>query len=91
LLLDRLLESLTPRRGLLDDRAGRRALTDEIRDRCATLGTDVKVVLAHDEVHGRATAIDDDGRLVVETATGPVHVTTGDVVHLRPAPGAGPP
>jgi BirA family transcriptional regulator, biotin operon repressor / biotin---[acetyl-CoA-carboxylase] ligase len=91
LLLDRLLESLTTRRGLLDDRAGRRALADEIRSRCATIGIEVKVVLAHDEVLGRATAIDDDGRLVVETATGPVHVTTGDVVHLLPAPGAGPP
>jgi BirA family biotin operon repressor/biotin-[acetyl-CoA-carboxylase] ligase len=90
-LLDRLLASLTTRRGLLDDRAGRRALTVEIRSRCATIGTEVKVRMAHDEVLGRATAIDDDGRLVVETATGPVHLTTGDVVHLRQVPGGGPP
>ena len=87
-LLEYLLASLTTRRALLDDDAGRRALADEIRARCATIGAEVKVVLTHDEVLGHATAIDDDGRLVVETATGPVHVTTGDVVHLRPAPGA---
>ncbi|MGA2931942.1 MAG: hypothetical protein ABSE98_07640 [Acidimicrobiales bacterium] len=31
-----------------------------------------------------AAAIDDAGRLVVETAAGPRRVTAGDVVHLRP-------
>jgi len=89
-LLDRLLSALFTRRGLLDDAAGRRALAAEIRSRCATIGTDVRVVLAHEELLGRATAIDDDGALVVETSTGARRITAGDVVHLRPAPGAGP-
>ncbi len=31
-----------------------------------------------------AAAIDDAGRLVVETAAGPRAVSAGDVVHLRP-------
>jgi BirA family biotin operon repressor/biotin-[acetyl-CoA-carboxylase] ligase len=89
-LLDALLTALTARRPLLDDDTGRRALADEIRARCATIGTIVRVVLARGEVVGRATAIDDDGHLVVDTETGPARITTGDVVHLRPASGAGP-
>ena len=36
------------------------------------------------ELIGVATAIDDAGRLVVETASGPRAVSAGDVVHLRP-------
>ncbi len=37
-----------------------------------------------DELTGVATAIDDAGHLVVETASGPRAVSAGDVVHLRP-------
>lgn len=52
--------------------------------RCATIGRQVKVVLAGDvEVEGRAEAVDHDGRLVVRTATGPRTFSAGDVVHLR--------
>ena len=88
-LLDRLLSALAERRPLLDDDGGRRALADEIRGRCATIGAEVRVVLATGEVTGRASAIDDDGRLVVETESGPTRISAGDVVHLRPT-GAGP-
>lgn len=84
LLLERLLEGLTARRPSLDDEAGRHALADEVRRRCATLGQRVRVTLPADELTGVATAIDDAGRLVVETASGPVAVSAGDVVHLRP-------
>ena len=41
-------------------------------------------MLAGEELIGRAAAIDDAGRLVVETASGPQPVSAGDVVHLRP-------
>jgi BirA family biotin operon repressor/biotin-[acetyl-CoA-carboxylase] ligase len=83
-LLERLLEGLSARRPLLDDEAGRRALADEVRARCATLGQRVRVDLPHGELTGVASAIDDDGRLVVETASGQRVVSAGDVVHLRP-------
>ena len=84
ILLDRLLHALAPRIDLLDEAAGRFALAEEVRRRCATLGQAVRVVLADEEFTGRADAIDDAGHLVVETASGTRRVTAGDVVHLRP-------
>jgi BirA family biotin operon repressor/biotin-[acetyl-CoA-carboxylase] ligase len=83
-LLDRFLEALAPRCALLEDDAGRRSLADEVRRRCATLGQQVRVTLAGEDLLGRAAAIDEAGRLVVETARGPRSVSAGDVVHLRP-------
>jgi BirA family biotin operon repressor/biotin-[acetyl-CoA-carboxylase] ligase len=84
-LLERLLEALAPRRVLLDEARGRRALAEEVRQRCATLGRPVRVVLADEEFSGVASGIDDGGRLVVETETGFRLVSAGDVVHLRPS------
>ena len=83
-LLERLLGALAGRRPLLDDASGRGTLADEIRRRCATLGQAVRVVLPGEEFTGLASGIDDEGRLVVETVSGPRLVTAGDVVHLRP-------
>jgi BirA family transcriptional regulator, biotin operon repressor / biotin---[acetyl-CoA-carboxylase] ligase len=88
-LLEHLLGALARRRALLDDADGRRLLADEVRRRCATLGHEVRVILAGEELNGRATAIDDAGHLVVETASGPRSVSTGDVVHLRSDQGMG--
>jgi BirA family biotin operon repressor/biotin-[acetyl-CoA-carboxylase] ligase len=82
-LLDHLLGALTGRRAALEDEAGRRALADEGRRRCATLGQLVRVTLANEGFTGRAVAVDDSGRLVVETPAGPRTVTAGDVVHVR--------
>jgi BirA family biotin operon repressor/biotin-[acetyl-CoA-carboxylase] ligase len=82
-LLERLLGSLAARRPLLDDAGGRRTLADEVRRRCATLGQPVRVDLPGEELVGLAVAIDDAGRLVVETVSGPRLVSAGDVVHLR--------
>ena len=56
--------------------------------RCATLGQRVRVHLvgSPEAVCGRAVSIRSDGALAVETdRAGTVHVTTGDVEHLRPA------
>ena len=83
-LLDHLLGALAPRVGSLDDAGGRRGLADEVRQACATLGQRVRVAVASEEFTGMAAAIDDAGRLVVETGSGPRLVTAGDVVHLRP-------
>jgi BirA family transcriptional regulator, biotin operon repressor / biotin---[acetyl-CoA-carboxylase] ligase len=85
-LLLHLLTALEPRCELLEEAAGRRDLADEVRRRCATLGQRVRVILAGEELIGRADAIDDAGRLVVEAASGPRPVSAGDVVHLRPDP-----
>jgi BirA family biotin operon repressor/biotin-[acetyl-CoA-carboxylase] ligase len=83
-LLHRLLEALEPRCELLEEAAGRRVLADEVRRRCSTLAQRVRVIMAGEELIGVAAAIDDAGRLVVETAAGPRAVSAGDVVHLRP-------
>ncbi len=82
-LLEHLLGALTPRRVLLDDPAGRASLAEEVRKRCATLGQEVRVLLAGEELRGRAVALDDAGRLVLETSAGPRVLSAGDVVHLR--------
>jgi BirA family biotin operon repressor/biotin-[acetyl-CoA-carboxylase] ligase len=84
-LLSDLLDALAPRRQMMDDPAARRVLADEVRRRCATLGRRVRVSLPTEEITGRASGIDDVGRLVVETESGLRTVAAGDVVHLRPS------
>jgi BirA family biotin operon repressor/biotin-[acetyl-CoA-carboxylase] ligase len=57
---------------------------------CATLGQQVRAELPGGGVlEGRATDVDPDGRLVIETADGPTPVGAGDVIHVRPAADAG--
>ena len=54
------------------------------RERCVTLGRDVRVELPGGScIEGRAVDVDSDGSLVVETAAGRRSVTAGDVVHVR--------
>lgn len=64
---------------------GTTRLATSYRSHCATLGRDVRVELpGGGELLGRATDIDDDGRLVVTTAAGTERVGAGDVIHVRP-------
>lgn len=59
-------------------------LATAYRDRSATLGRTVRVVLGpNDSVTGPATGLDPDGRLVLATAGGPRVFGAGDVVHVR--------
>jgi len=52
----------------------------------ATIGRDVTVSLpGAASLTGRASDIDDDGRLVVATPTGPRALAAGDVAHVRSA------
>lgn len=86
-LLAAYLGALGRRAGLLDDRAGRELVVDELRRRCATIGRAVGVRLAGpaaEELTGVAEAVDDHGRLVVRHEGGTTAVSAGDVVHLRP-------
>ena len=62
---------------------GRARLQAEHRAQCVTLGREVRVETTAGVIAGRATTIDDDGRLVVDAADGPVAVGVGDVVHVR--------
>jgi len=64
-----------------------------VADVCLTLDRPVRVDLpAGPPLHGLATALDDDGRLLVRDAAGQEHaVVAGDVLHVRTGgPSAGP-
>ncbi len=66
--------------------AGADRVRDEYRAACSTLGRDVVLHLPDGTTRaGTATAIDDDGRLVLQTPTGRWAAPAGDVVHVRPA------
>jgi BirA family biotin operon repressor/biotin-[acetyl-CoA-carboxylase] ligase len=56
------------------------------RERCATIGQQVRVELPGAEVlTGEAEGVDDDGRLLVRAGGGDVRaLAAGDVVHVRP-------
>lgn len=61
-------------------------LLERYRDRCVTLGAQVRVELPAGHVVGTAAGVAADGALVVIDDGGAAHtVTAGDVVHLRPA------
>lgn len=81
-LLAELLDRLDAELAGLD--AGRSPL-DRYRAACRTLGAAVTVEAGSRAIEGVAAAIDDLGALVVETPSGPVTVTSGEVVRVRPA------
>lgn len=67
----------------LQEPSGEHALLDELRRHSATLDRRVCVLTPAGTITGRAVDFTADGRLVVETADGPVEVTAGDCHHLR--------
>lgn len=86
-VLERLLMSLESRLGDLVTPAGRSRQAAEYRSRCATLGRPVHVERPGEApLEGTAADITAQGHLVVEGPSGPVTVSAGDVVHLRPTP-----
>lgn len=86
-----LLRAMDATSSLADSEAACAELMAAYRDRCVTIGRQVRVELVSKEPSAAAllgTAIDvvDDGSLVVRDERGTDHsVTVGDVVHLRPA------
>lgn len=71
-----------------DPDAGSGSLREAYRQRSATLGHDVQVMLPGDQVlTGTAVDVDVEGRLVVRRADGSAQaVAAGDVVHVRAVP-----
>lgn len=55
------------------------------RERCATLGSEIRVSTAEGLVSGRATDLDPTGSLVVETEDGTRVLATGEVLRVRRA------
>lgn len=62
--------------------AGRSPL-DRYRDACDTLGAFVRVEAHGGHIEGRAVDLDETGALVVETSTGRVPLTSGEVEMVR--------
>jgi BirA family biotin operon repressor/biotin-[acetyl-CoA-carboxylase] ligase len=59
-------------------------LGEAYRSHCLTLGRPVSVASpGGGQVSGTASDIDDDGRLIIVTATGPRAMAAGDVRHVR--------
>ncbi len=83
-VLHSLLDALDPRLDALGTPWGRSRQVDELRSRCVTLGTAVRIELAESRFEGRAVDVTPEGHLVVETGGGLRTVVAGDVVHVRP-------
>lgn len=82
-LLDILLEELEGRRAQLDSDEGRADLHQEYEAALATLGQDVRIIRADDEIQGVARGVDASGRLLVDVDGTVLTFATGDVVHVR--------
>lgn len=75
--LDRMLAAAVSAEGGVGVRA-------EVRELCATLGSEVRVMLPDERtLEGRATGLDDAGRLIVAVGGESVPVAAGDVIHVR--------
>lgn len=67
-------------------RAADATLAADYRAVSSTIGTRVRALLpGGDEITGVARAVDDGGRLVIDSGGEPVTVSAGDITHLRPA------
>ena len=60
-------------------KSGFKAVRDEYRRLCATLGRDVQVIYRKETITGKAVDVDDSGGLVVDTANERITVTSGEV------------
>ena len=82
-LFSSLLAALEERAPTRRSASARGALAEELRARCVTLGTGVRVELARGVLVGTAVDLTAAGGLVVDTGSGREEVAAGDVVHLR--------
>ncbi|MEJ4099656.1 biotin--[acetyl-CoA-carboxylase] ligase [Corynebacterium mastitidis] len=64
---------------------GAPTLLKDYRERCATLGQEVRLERWGDIVEGRAVDVSATGSLLVDTPGGREEFSAGDVTHLRPA------
>jgi BirA family transcriptional regulator, biotin operon repressor / biotin---[acetyl-CoA-carboxylase] ligase len=82
-ILDALLRALEPRLSDLGTVPGRARQADDLRSRCTTLGTPVRIELAGSGFEGIAVDVTAEGHLVVDAGGSLRTVVAGDVVHVR--------
>jgi BirA family transcriptional regulator, biotin operon repressor / biotin---[acetyl-CoA-carboxylase] ligase len=62
------------------------AFLETYRQRCITVGRQVRAMLPSSDIIGTASGIDSDGQLLVTTEDGTPHtISAADVIHIRPA------
>jgi BirA family transcriptional regulator, biotin operon repressor / biotin---[acetyl-CoA-carboxylase] ligase len=62
------------------------AFLETYRERCVTVGRQVRAMLPSSDIVGTASGIDSDGQLLVTAPDGNMHtISAADVVHIRPA------
>jgi BirA family transcriptional regulator, biotin operon repressor / biotin---[acetyl-CoA-carboxylase] ligase len=62
------------------------AFLETYRQRCVTVGRQVRAMLPSSDIIGTASGIDSDGQLFVTTEDGTTHmISAADVIHIRPA------
>jgi BirA family transcriptional regulator, biotin operon repressor / biotin---[acetyl-CoA-carboxylase] ligase len=83
-LLAVLLGRLEPRVASLATDDGRASLAGDLRARCRTIGTRVRVELPTGSFEGTATGITPAGHLTVDDDGTERTVVAGDVIHVRP-------
>jgi BirA family transcriptional regulator, biotin operon repressor / biotin---[acetyl-CoA-carboxylase] ligase len=82
-VLDALLTALEPRLSDLGTVPGRARQAEDLRRRCTTLGTPVRIELAGSRFEGIAVDVTAEGHLVVDSGGEFRTVVAGDVVHVR--------
>jgi BirA family transcriptional regulator, biotin operon repressor / biotin---[acetyl-CoA-carboxylase] ligase len=82
-LLSALLSRIDDRYAGISDSGAPAAIVREYAARCETVGRLVRVTTASSTFTGRATAVSDDGRLLVESEGRVVPLEAADVVHIR--------
>ena len=82
-LLEKLLEELNIRRGLLDTDEGRAMLRSEYESVLETIGRTVIVEQSDTTFPALATGIDGTGRLILNAAGEEKIISVGDVIHVR--------
>lgn len=58
---------------------GIKAIADDYRELCVTIGREVSVIYPNRTINGRAVDINDEGELIVETESGRIEVSSGEV------------
>lgn len=82
-VLEKLLEELNIRRGLLDTDAGRAMLRSEYVSVLETIGRTVIVEQSDTTFPALAIGIDETGRLILNAAGEEKIISVGDVIHVR--------
>jgi len=83
-ILDALLGALEPRLVDLGTAVGRTRQADDLRHRCTTLGSPVRIELSGTGFEGTAVDVTAEGHLVVDVGGTRRTVVAGDVIHVRP-------